>query len=207
MPKQTNKRAANRRVSQNKAPVTINGQNQVALTTPIYRPIYKFARTITGTAFDVVNDGINPSLYSFQFTLNSLPNPSDFTGLFDMFRFSKIEIDWVPEYTELTDAAPLSNAVNVRFNSAIDLSDNTAPVSVDQVLQYQNCVSTGITKPHRRSWMPSILLSGAIPCHSWVPSASASTAHLGIKVAVPPCGVSMTFRARVKIHLECANVY
>lgn len=175
------------------------------MRTPVYRPIFKYTRQILNL-YDVVNDGINPSFYAFAFTLGNLPNSSDFANLYDLFRITKVEIDWVPEYTELTDAALVSNAVNVRFSTAVDISDNSAPTSVDQLMQYQNVKSTGITKPHSRVFEPAVLMSGQIPCSCMVPTSFGATQFLGIKVAVPPCGVAMTFRSRVKVHLECANV-
>jgi len=173
---------------------------------PVYRPVYKFTRTIESSAFDVVCDGINPTLSGFIFQLSQLPNSTDFTNLFDMYRITKIKIDWVPEYTELTDAAPLSNAVNVRFNSVIDLTDNLAPASVNEVLQFQQLVSTGITKPHQRTWQPTFLMGGLVPCSCWLPTSSPGERHFGLKLGIPPTGVAMVFRSRVKYFVECANV-
>lgn len=175
-----------------------------AMTTPIYRPIHKFHRVVE-SGYDIVTDGINPSLSGFVFALSSLPSFTDFTNLFDLYRIVKIDIDWVPEYTELTDAALVSNAVNVRFNSSIDLQDGTAPLAVNNILEYETLQSTPITKPHRRSFRPTILMGGVFPCNCWVPTASPNERHYAVKVAIPPTGVAMTFRARIKFWIECAN--
>jgi len=175
------------------------------MTCPVYRPVYKFTRVVE-ERFDINTDGINPSLSAFVFTLDSLPAYTDFTRLFDMYRIKKIEIDWVPEYTELTDAALISNAANVRFNSTIDLTDASAPASVDEVLQYQQLLSSGITKPHKRVWNPTFLMSGIIPCSCWLPTSAPSERHYGLKVAIPPTGVAMTFRSRCRLFVECSNV-
>jgi hypothetical protein len=172
---------------------------------PVYRPVYKFTRTIE-QAFDVTCDGISPALYGFYFTLGQLPGYTDFTNLFDMYRLAKIEIDWMPEYTELTDAALVSNAINVRFNSAIDISDDSNPTTVDELLQYQQVVSTGITQPHKRSFVPCFLMGGNVPCNCWLPTTSSDVRHFSVKVAIPPTGAAMTFRSRVKFYVECANV-
>lgn len=200
------KRAVNRRASQNK-----NSGNQLsgsltAMTCPVFRPIHKFSRTVE-ELYDVSTDGVNPTLAGFNFSLDVLPDYTDFTNLFDMFRITKVEIEWLPEYTELTDAALISNAVNIRFNSAIDLTNSTAPSTVNEILQFEQLKSTSITKPHSRSWQPTFLMSGLVPCKCWLPCAGASSqAHLGIKVAIPPSGVAMVFRSKVKLHIECANV-
>jgi hypothetical protein len=173
---------------------------------PIYRPIYKFQRVIERDGYDIVADGINPSLSGLLFTLDSLPDYTDFTRLFDMYRITKVEIEWKPEYTELTDAALVSNAVNVRFNSTVDISDSAAPGSVDEILQYQQLKSTGITQTHTRTFTPSFLMGGLVPCTCWLPTSAPSERHYGIKVGIPPTGVAMQFRSRVKLWVECANV-
>jgi hypothetical protein len=175
------------------------------MNTPVYRPVYKFSRTIEGV-FNVLNDGINPTLAAFLFRLSDLPNSTDFTNLFDMYRLTKIQVEWTPEYTELTDAAPISNAINVHMYSAVDISDANAPISVNEVLQYQNVKSTGITQVHKNAWVPTLLMGGLVPCACFLPTTNPSERHYAIKVGIPPCGVAMTFRSRVKIFVECANV-
>jgi len=202
--KQSNKRAVSRRASQIKSPNNQNS-NQI-MKCPVFRPVYKFNRISEDTIFNVVTDGINPYLSAFTFSLSQLPNYSDFTNLFDMYRITKISIDWVPEYTELTDAALVSNAVNVRFNSAIDLTDQLAPGSVNEVLQFQQLKSSGITQTHSRSWIPSFLMGGLVPCTCWLPTTSPAERHYGLKIGIPATGVAMTFRARVRLNVECANV-
>lgn len=175
------------------------------MTCPVYRPIHKFTRTVE-ELYDVSTDGVNPTLSGFNFSLDILPDYTDFTRLFDLYRIAKVEIEWTPEYTELTDAALVSNAVNVRFNSAIDLSNSTAPSTVSDVLQYEQLKSTSITREHKRSWQPTFLMGDLVPCRCWLPSATPSQPHLGIKVAITPTGVAMVFRSRVKLYVECANV-
>ena len=201
-PKHNSKRAASRRVSQNKAPTQSNSQ---IMKCPVYRPVYKFSRVIE-ERYDIITNGISAALGAFIFTLDALPSYTDFTNLFDMYKITKIEIDWVPEYTELTDAALVSNAVNVRFNTAIDLADANSPVTVDELLEYSTLKSTGITKPHARSWRPTFLMGGSVPCECWLPTSSPSERHYALKYAIPPTGIAMTFRSRVRLHVECANV-
>jgi len=175
------------------------------MRSPVYRPIYKFSRCVEGTR-DITCNGIVPALGAFNFTLDMLPGFSDFTNLFDMYIIKKIEIDWVPEYTELTDAALISNAVNVRFNTAIDIADSNSPASVDEVLEYSTLLSTGITKTHKRVFSPAFLMGGLVPCSCWLPTSAYSERHYSVKYAIPPTGVAMTFRSRCRLFVECANV-
>jgi len=172
---------------------------------PVYRPVYKFTRSFELDG-NVICDGINPTLVGTAYMLSQLPSYTDFTKLFDMYRITKIEASFYPEYTELTDAAPVSNAVNVLFNSAVDISDNSAPLTVNALLEYQQLKTTGITKVHVNTWVPAIKMGGLVPCMCWLPTSAPSELHYGLKIAVPPTGVSMTFRCKVKYWLECANV-
>lgn len=49
-------------------------------------------------------------------------------------------VKWLAGHTELTDSSLVSNAVNVTFNSAIHQTTSIPPATVDNVLEYQNCV-------------------------------------------------------------------
>lgn len=182
-----------RRVSQNKSPL-----NQ--FSTPSQGPAIKFERTIEGI-FDIVCDGINPSVGSINFSLNDLPSSTEFTSLFDQYRIDRVEIEWYPEYTELTDAALVSNAVNVQVNTAID-PVGFAPSAVADVLQYKTLVSTGITKQHRRMLKPQYLIDGVLPISAFVSTSSPSLNWYGVVYGVAPTGVAMTFRSRAKYYLS-----
>lgn len=162
----------------------------------------KFTRTVEGL-FDITTNGIAANFGVFNFSLNDLPNSAEFTVLFDQYKIEQIEIEWTPEYTELTDAALVSNAVNVFLNSAIDPAGNT-PTSVDDVLQYRSLHSTSITKPHKRTFVPAVLMDGIIPASCYISCASPSTNLWGVVYGIPPTGVAMTFRSRVKYHLSMA---
>jgi len=185
----------NRRASQNKPPVNI-GNPTVA--TPI-----KFQRTVEG-AYDITTTGLVANVGVFNFSLNDLPNYTEFTGLFDLYKIERIEIEWTPEYTELTDASLASNAVNVYFNTAIDPAGN-APASVDDVLQYRSLHSTAITKHHKREFTPAYLMDGIIPAACYISCASPSSNLYGVVYGIPATGVAMTFRSRARFHLSMAQ--
>jgi hypothetical protein len=174
------------------------------LIQPRLKPVVHFSRTVVGL-YNIVCDGINPSLASLQFNLSALPNFTDYTNLFQSYRLNKIKIQWDPEYTELTDAALVSNAVNVKFNSVIDQTDPAAPTSVGNVTQYQTNKATGITKQHTRIFEPAMLTSSSMPCNCYLSTTNPNERHYGVKVGVDPTGVAMTFRSTVTIWFECAG--
>jgi len=184
-----------RRASQTKSPIKIGNPTQV---TPI-----KFQRTVTG-AYDIITNGIVANIGVFNFSLSDLPSASEFTALFDLYKIESVEIEWTPEYTELTDASALSDAVNVYFNSAIDPAGNT-PLSVDDVLQYRSLHSTAITKMHKRQFVPAYLLDGIIPASCYISTASPNSNLFGVVYGIPATGVAMTFRSKATYHLSMAQ--
>lgn len=163
----------------------------------------KFTRALEGT-FDIVCDGINPSVGSINFSLNDLPNFAEFTALFSMYRIDSVEVEWYPEYTELTDASVLSNAVNEQFNTAIDHLGYTI-TSVNDVLQYRTLHSTGISKTHKRVLVPAYLMDTVSPVSCYLSCQSPSLNLYGIAFGIPPTGVAMTFRSRCKYNLSFAQ--
>lgn len=172
---------------------TQNNYSYQPMLTPILRPTMTITRRIE-TTFDIVTDAINPNLGIFAFNLNQCPNATEFTSLFQMYRIDQVSIVWRPEYTELTDAALASNAVNVAFNSAVTV-DNAAPVAVTSVLECSNCSSTSITREHRVTLRPQILMSNIMPCSCAISTLSPGTFWYGLKYGIPPTGVAMTFRS------------
>jgi len=171
---------------------------------PRLKPVVRFSRTVVGI-YNIICDGINPSLSSLVFNLSSLPNFTDYTNLFQSYRISKVKVRWDPEYTELTDAALVSNAVNVMFNSVVDQTDPSAPTAVGNVTQYQTCKSTPITKAHVRTFEPAVLSSNQMPCNCYISTQNPNERHYGIKIGVDPTGVAMTFRSTVTLWFECAG--
>jgi len=190
------KRAAKRRVSQKKSPLQ-------RLEAPLAASPIKFERTIEGL-YDINCDGINQSVGIFNFSLNDLPNYTEFTGLFDLYKIERIEIEWLPEYTVLSDGGVTSPADNVQLNTAIDPAGVT-PTVVSDVLQYRTLHSTGISKRHKRDFIPAILLDGIAPVSTYISTASPSTNWWGLVYGVGITGTAMDLRSRAKFHLSFAQ--
>jgi hypothetical protein len=172
---------------------------------PNLYPTICLTRIVTGL-FDVVNDGISPSLYAFNFTLTQVPQYTELTALYQTYCIEQVEVWFRPEYTELTDASALSNAVNVELCSAIDTVDGTTPTSISDVQAYQSVAHTGITFNHYRKIKPSYLMDNVAPTCTRVTTASPNLRWYGLKVAVPPCGTAMTFRSTVKYKIVVSGL-
>lgn len=170
------------------------------LRQPTLHPIVSFSRTIEGL-YDITNSGVTPALNAWNFSLNDIPGYTEFTALFQSYCIEQIEIWWRPEYTVLSDASALSTAVNVEFNSAIDLVDGTAPATVDTVLEYQSAAHTSITTTHYRKFKPAYLIDNQMPACGLISTASPSVNWFGVKTAIPATGAAMTFRSIAKFKI------
>ena len=201
-----NRRSNNRPTKRQPGPnsVGIGPARSAIMTQPRLKPVVTFTRKVEKT-FDIACNGIAANVGSFYFTLDMLPDYTDFTNLFQSYRIKKVKIEWKPEYTELTDAALVSNAVNVNFNTAINTSSNLGPSAVSDVTQYESCKSTGITKQHSRTLTPAILMNSAMPCSCYVTSDAPSEKHFSIWYGIPATGVTMTFRSVATFVVECAG--
>lgn len=170
-----------------------------SMTTPNLGPSIMLTRRVEGL-FDITTTGIAANFGVFNFSLNDLPGYTDFTALFQMYRIEAVEIVWRPEYTELTDAALVSNAVNVCFNTSINIIGST-PTSVDDVLQNSNCSSSSITRQHKVVFRPAVLMDNVSPCYCFVSSQSPSTNWWGVSYGIQATGVPMTFRSTAVFRL------
>ena len=186
-----------------RTPATEGPRNQ--LSQPTLYPRVAVSRLVTGY-YNFTNDGINPSLEAMNFSLNDIPGYTEFTGMFQSYCIEQVEV-WIrPEYTVLSDASTLSNSVNVDMISAIDLVDATAPASVAVVSEYQSVAHTSIVTTHYRKFKPAYLIDNIAPTCALISTASPSTNWYGLKIAVPPCGVAMTFRTIVKFKIALAGL-
>lgn len=170
-----------------------NSVSGTSMTTPNLGPSISLTRRVEGL-FDIITNGIVANHGVFNFSLNDLPSSAEFTSLFQMYRIEQVEIVWRPEYTELTDAAPVSNAVNVTLNTAVNLIGST-PTTVDDVLQNSNCSSSSVTRQHSVRFRPCVLMDNISPCYCFVSSQSPSTNWWGLSYGINPTGTAMTFRS------------
>jgi len=181
--------APSERAPANEGPLNIPRQ-------PTLYPRITMARQVD-RVYDVFNDGINPTLVGFDFNLTVIPQYLEWTSMFQSYCIEKVEIWLRPEYTVLSDSAPISNAVNVDLYSCIDLTGAIAPTSVGDVQAYQSCAHTGITQNHYRKFKPAYS-TNSIPVCAYVSTSNPGAKWNGLKIAIPPCGVQMTFRSIVK---------
>lgn len=184
---------------------------------PIYRaPKYKSKNQVYlfkrhGTLADLVVGNVTPTYTGYGFRLTDVPNNSEFTALFDMYKINCIKIRFLPQMTENISLTSVNNPyANIRFLSAIDKNDSTV-TSSDQIREYQSCKVTPILKEHERIiYKPQIFDSSGYSVSPWLATSSPSTVYYGLKTSVDPIVSSsitvMHYSVEVVYYLAFKNV-
>jgi hypothetical protein len=145
----------------------------------VRRDIFNMEAGTTGTA-----QGLG-----FGFSLDLLPNYTDFTSLFDTYSIDRI------------DMVAISGVNSAQIYSAPDFDDDVAPTGVADMLERQNCtvqvVSPNSYQQWRRSIVPRMPIEGAsagpqlAPVGTQVDTADASVRYHGFKMWIVPTNPSV----------------
>lgn len=151
--------------------------------------VYTFKRIVTQDIYYTTN--ISAGI--FTFTLNSLPNSSEFTGLFDMYRIKKVTIT-MRSHSQAAETGTSITGTGKQGGTlyyAVDKTDTTLFSTMAEVQQYQNVRSfqIGNTKQHSISLFPAyqkelyktVVTSGYGPGYGWVNTADSNLPHYGVK--------------------------
>jgi hypothetical protein len=167
------------------------------------RKVYTINRAVgRGT---VTLNGTLPFLSALSFRLSDLPMMSDFTALFDQYRFQQVRVKFVPA------AGPSNtNAFHLPpLYTVIDYDDDNVPGSVDVLRQYGSLQVVPPAMPIVRTLSPRLAVnvfgSGVFGSFSqarlWCDSGSPGVAWYGLKFGLEPSGVSDTV-----YYIECEYI-
>lgn len=144
-------------------------------------------------------------------TLSSLPSYTDFTALFDQYKFDMIKVTFYRPYQQtgtMDIAANASQSVlpQLLLHTAVDFDDAVAPVTppdLQQYPSYQCTILTGSADRFSVTFKPRVALaaySGAFTSYAnmdaWLDSASPNVQTYGLKFLLEPRfadGSSATF--------------
>ena len=124
----------------------------------------------------------------YTFRLSNIPGYTEFTSLYDQFKICGIKVTFRPPVTQRSSLATVDNPnANVRFFSAIDYNDSTAPTSSDDVRQYENCKVTSFHQQHVRYIPePKFVNTSGQTVSDWLSTNNPTTIWYGLKVWVDP---------------------
>jgi hypothetical protein len=123
--------------------------------------------------------------YGVQFSLNSFVNYTEYTALFDQYRFDEIEA-WIEPSTVMS-----SSVGGTSYYTAVDLDDGNTPTTSGDVSAKQGALCSDTGTGHYHRWQPHMAVaaySGAFTSYSNVPAgfidcASPGVQHYGLKAA------------------------
>ncbi|AUM61688.1 capsid [uncultured virus] len=156
---------------------------------------------------DVYCDGLNPTNGGYSFSLEDLPNYTEFTALYDMYKINAVKITFIPKVTVSTSTTSINNPDNyARFFSVIDYNSATASTT-DQLRQYQTARFTRLLRTHKRYiYKPKLLTSISTSTTQWLSTSTANANYFGLIYSIEPTTATMTFGVEAKFYLSFRNV-
>lgn len=167
--------------------------------------IFKTSRMYLSTGF-LTSSTIVETVMSVTMTLGTLPNTSDFTSLFDAYRFTGLEFWLVPRFITTT-------AIGLDPGRLVSITDydGFAGTTVNEALEYPGAlVSSGLCG-HYRSCVPEALIyatSGNIILEQspWVDIANTGLQHRGFALVISTTSSTQIYDLIVRAHLEFKRV-
>lgn len=133
--------------------------------------------------------------FAISFEFGDLDQQASLAGVFDQYRFDKVELRFVPRDNAINTmnvAAP--NATIPTISVVLDFDDAIAPTSLAYVRQYDNVQGTTygdgvLAVTVRPTVTPAVWASGAFSGYAvqaapWIDAASTSVTHFGVKGAI-----------------------
>jgi len=190
--------------------------------------VHSFKRTckLDNVSASITAAGVATGISNaYQFTLDSLPNYTEFTALYDLYKINGIKLSFVPsasEYINSTTSSVTAQNGFQRFNTVLDFDDTSVPVSENELLQYASLKTTPGWATHSRYFKPRVntvvegivgaTLGSASTAPKWISTLNPEVEHLGIKVFVPPpiagssIGAAITYTVYATYYITCRNV-
>lgn len=173
--------------------------------------VHKFNRTIFYNGA-ISGSTVVDTFGAQYFRLVDIPNYTEFTNLFDMYRIDAVKITFMPRGNS---AEVGTNQGLVKFFSVIDYDDITTPTAINDLLQYENLKVTNTAKNHSRTIRPKLakaMYQTAIGTAygagtGWVDCANPTVPHYGLKWALQqlPAG-TQNIDIMLKFYMSFKNV-
>ncbi len=132
--------------------------------------VYRFVRS---AFYNTLTSSTGITLASGNFKLSDLPNYTDFTALFDRYRFVAVVARFIPT-TQKTEVGSATSLIgdNPIVYTVIDYDDSSTPLSLDELRQFDTAQSNQIGTYFERVLVPRAALgsySGTFASYSQAP--------------------------------------
>lgn len=176
--------------------------------------VHHFKRTFTLTP--IASSTLANTFQGYSFNLTQLPNFSEFTTLYDAYRFNKILVRFVPNANSADVGTATQQIPN--FHSVIDYNDATTPATLNSLYEYSTWKMSRGTRIHQRIWRPATLDSvdtgaGAVSSSNsqwrqWINTGNANVNHYGLKICAEQGAAvdGIDWVPYVTVYLSCKSV-
>jgi hypothetical protein len=168
-----------------------------------YQGMQEFAWTSTSTTV--------PTFNGVYFTLGGLGISASFTGLFDQYRITKLQVMLIPGVTSILEGA----SDNALLASAVDLDNIAAAASVAALLTKPGVTVGTVCQPHYHSFKPKPLLAGYNGAFTgymnptddvWIDCAYSNLQYYGLKSAADLTNNVVTIKCLVTFDVEFRGI-
>lgn len=184
----------------------------------IRQPVQYFKRSVylSGNKQGIV---ANDVFFAETFSLSQVAGVNDFVNLYDQYRINGVKYTLIPRgnIAEIT-LAPSYNGQSTGVFSVIDYDDNTAPSTINQLMEYQNVKMTRAHQQHSRYIKPRINLQGItnigtsatgqiMNTRGWLDCTNINVPHFGLKFALQQTvNYTQTYDVKIDFYLAFKNV-
>lgn len=147
---------------------------------------------------NIVSNGVTGIAYSLVFSLNQLPNYTEFVALYDQYCIKAVKVLLLPQ----ENVSAVGNAARTTpiLLTAYDYNDASAIANEAQILEYETVKMHKFTsivtrylspKPAMAVYKTPLTTGYAAPTRAtWIECASPDIQHYGLKIFIPPCDAS-----------------
>lgn len=179
-----------------------------------YKGVVSFKRTVQLSNLNVLTTSQN---LVYNFSLNALPNATEFINLYDAFKIKCVVLKFVPTFTGNDLNAPATAYTQLPLHSVIDTSDAGALSLLTDYLQYNSYKMTRGLAMHTRKVYPKFLDTvddAGTPVSAGISSGWLKTEgsgpdvdHLGVKVFCPANSllVNNVYQVFATYYIQCKN--
>jgi hypothetical protein len=175
------------------------------------RQVFSIQRT-----WDVgnISSAVTNTYLAYSFTLGDVPNSTEFTGMFDQYRFKRVMFVALPHCTYNPVAAAANSTTKLLITP--DYDDDTVLSAENDILQYPSVEIYNFDKEIRKTITPRMAVaaySGAFTSYAnmdnqWIDAASPSVKHYGLKIVILAASTALLsgWRVFLTYDLEFRNV-
>jgi len=144
------------------------------------------------STFPIIGSSTVPVAGYYIFVLSALPNYTNYTGIFDMYRVDAIKFRLRPRSSMATiNAASYAPPLAL----VIDYDNSTALASTSAAMQYTSCAVIEAYQSCERLFKPHVAVAAYTGTFTgyknepagWIDCASSSVSHYGLKWYLPVC--------------------